>query len=231
MDTASGIAINAAHPCGPASVVPGLGLLQRERQGRGAAHGMEENKKKNKPTSTHFRRRAAVVPGWVSAARQGSFHTRPLARKALVVRRRAEQLNQNYEISTSIYFQQGGIKTQAVHSQTGFWRLYTIDGIRIPHNSNMKSRSESRVAARRLLTTAAMSATAEFALRNYRHPLALVPAPENEHTRDTKEAEEAEGVHEALNLDSTSFSPTALPSSAPALSVGGAALDRLFGAR
>jgi hypothetical protein len=36
-------------------------------------------------------------------------------------------------------------------------------------------------------------------------------------------------VHEALNLDSTSFSPTALPSSAPALSVGGAALDRLFG--
>ncbi|KAJ7321674.1 hypothetical protein DFH08DRAFT_1085874 [Mycena albidolilacea] len=36
-------------------------------------------------------------------------------------------------------------------------------------------------------------------------------------------------VHEALDLDSTSFSPTALPSSAPALSVGGAALDRLFG--
>jgi hypothetical protein len=63
MDTASGIAINAAHPCGPASVVPGLGLLQRGRQGRGTAHGMEENKKKNKPTSTHFRRRAAVVPG------------------------------------------------------------------------------------------------------------------------------------------------------------------------
>jgi hypothetical protein len=44
-------------------------------------------------------------------------------------------------------------------------------------------------------------------------------------------------VHEVLNLDSTSFSPTALPSSsptalpssAPALLVGSVALDRLFG--
>ncbi|KAJ7857679.1 hypothetical protein B0H14DRAFT_2442998 [Mycena olivaceomarginata] len=40
----------------------------------------------------------------------------------------SEQLNQNREISTSIYSQAGGIKTQAVHSQTGFvLRRFNMD--------------------------------------------------------------------------------------------------------